>query len=110
MILMEFVYYKKISRILVMEWEFNEKYWTEFDPAGVKFDGYYEGKRYIFFVSQIAINDYYRTVDSFEQMEVNFEDNRSHIDGIAERFAGDFDANEDIPHFKITSEYFSQYA
>lgn len=93
-----------------MEWEFDDKYWAEFNPAGVKFDGYYEGERYIFFVSQIAINDYYRTVDSFEQMEVNFEDNRNHIDGIAERFARDFDANEDSPHFEITSEHFSKYA
>lgn len=93
-----------------MEWEFNDNYWVSHNPAGVKFDGYYEGERYIFFVSQIAINDYYRTVDSFEQMEVNFEDNRSHINGIAERFAGNFDANEESPHFEIISGYFFQYA
>jgi hypothetical protein len=93
-----------------MEWEFDDKYWTVFDPEGVKFYGYYKGERYVFFISQIAINDYYQTVDSSDQMEINFESNRNHINGVAEKFAGNFDANEESPHFAITSKYFSQYA
>lgn len=93
-----------------MEWEFEDFFWEEISPAGIKFNGFLDGKRYVFFVSRIAINDYYQTTDSREQLVANFEENRDHINNVAANYADDSEADDESPHYVITSDDFAEYA
>ena len=91
-------------------WDFEEnEFWWDIAHQAVKFDGWLNGERFVFAISQIALNDYYRTPDTKEDALQNFGDNIERIEYIAARYASECVANEEAPHFFITSEIFAMY-
>lgn len=93
------------------DWDFEDsEYWWDVGCRAIKFEGMLDGDRYVFAVSGIALNDYYQTEDTTEAALENYLNNTSQIEFIATRYASEHEANDESPHFFITSEVFNRYA
>lgn len=100
----------KIGEIME-DWDFDEnEYWTSPNPESLMFDGYIDGERYVFAISQMALNDFYGTADTPEDAITNYLENSDHVEAIAARFANEFEANEQAPHYFIDSCEFRRFA
>lgn len=84
--------------------------WRDVGGGSICFDGYFEGDRYVFAVSQIALNDFYGTDDTLDDAENNYLNNCQHVESVAARFASEYEANDESPHYFIDSESFNEFA
>lgn len=93
-------------------WHFGEEQtcWRDIGRELICFDGYLDGERYVFAVSQIALNDYYETDDTLDDAENNYLNNYKHVESIATRFASEYEANDEPPHYFIDSDSFNEFA
>lgn len=85
-----------VLQIIETQWDFNT------DTLGFSVSDEY-GKFYFCGVTRIAINDYYRTEDSREQAEINFNENQGYILGLASNLIANSQENE-RGHYIITSD------
>lgn len=93
------------------DWDFEDnECWWDVDYQAVKFDGWLDGDRYVFAISGMALNDYYQTEDTTEAALENYLENAEQIEYVAARYASDFEANDESPHYFITSEIYNKYA
>lgn len=93
------------------EWEFEDnEYWTSSNPESLMFDGLLDGERFVFAVSRVALNDFYRTPDTPNDAINNYLNNSDHIEAVAARFASEFEPNVDAPHYFINSNEYRRLA
>lgn len=92
------------------KYEGSEDFWVDVPTESIRFEAYLDGKRYVFAVSQIALNDYYCTSDTLEDAKQNFLDNYDHIIRTSIRFASENEANGEPPHYFIFSDDFLTFA
>ncbi|WP_262460794.1 hypothetical protein [Alloalcanivorax balearicus] len=88
----------------------NGEYWRDIGKDCICFEGFIKDERYVFAVSCIALNDYYETPDTPDDALKNYEENSNHVETIAERYADEFEANEESPHYFIDSNDFNRLA
>ena len=85
-------------------------YWWDVGAESICFDGYLEGERWVFAVTQIALNDYYGTDDTPEDADSNYINNMDHVESVVARFASTYEANDEPPNYFIDSEKFQEFA
>ena len=87
--------------------DFENDSWWDFDSSEIHFAGFEDDRRILFRITQIALTDYYGTVDSQQAAEELFDDNKSLIEDVA------LSVWEDQGNAKvilITSKIFARYA
>lgn len=91
-------------------WNFDQsEYWWDVASRSVHFDGVCDGKRYVFAISDVALNDYYKTADTRDDALSNYKFHIEEIKSLAARLASEVKANDDAPHYIITSTEFRKY-
>lgn len=94
------------------EWTFDEaeNYWVDIPSETIRFEAYLDGERYVFAVSQIALNDYHETEDTQEDAEQNFLDNYGRIKRVAVRCCEEYEVNDEPPHYFIGSSDYARFS
>ncbi len=91
-------------------WNFDQsEHWWDVVSRSVHFDGACNGKRYVFAISGVALNDYYETADTRDEALSNYKLHIKEIESLAARFASEVKGNDDVPHYFITSKEFRKY-
>lgn len=91
-------------------WNFDQsQYWWDVASRSVHFDGVCDGKTYVFAISDVALNDYYKTADTKDNALSNYKHHIEEIENLAARFASEVKASGDAPHYFITSQVFQMY-
>ncbi len=93
------------------EWDFEDnECWTSPNPELLMFDGVLDGERFVFAISQVALNDFYRTADTPDDAVNNYLNNSGAVEGVAVQFAREFEPNREVPHYLISSNEFRRLA
>lgn len=90
------------------EWEFKEEPWWDSAYRSVKFTAERAGIRHICAISQMALNDYFRTEDTKEAAFSNYHEHSDMVHSLAIRMIQETAPNEQGVFF-ITSDICRKY-